>query len=110
MFSKRKLTIQVRMSQEERQIIEELAVRMRRSCSDTLRVLALEKADILGLPGTNRLPGGSINLPPSPEIVVDPADVHPMVFDALRRAKLADDLSSKDELTPDDDKEFWENL
>ena len=109
MFSKRKLTIQVRMSQEERQIIEELAIWMRRSCSDALRVLALEKADILGLPGTNRAPGGSINLPPSPEIVVDPADVVPEFLEALRRGESATLPSSMDEMTPEE-KDLWDTL
>ena len=104
MFNRRKLTVQVRMSQEEREIIEQVAAHMRRSCSDALRVLALEKAEVLGLPG------GSINLPPPLEIVINPEDVHPVVIEVLRRAKSADDLSSQDELTPEDDKEFWDNL
>jgi hypothetical protein len=52
MFNRRKLTVQVRMSKEERELLEEVAIRLRRSCSDTLRVLALEKAEEMGLTET----------------------------------------------------------
>lgn len=45
MFSKHKLTVQVHLSKEERALIDDVAVALRRSCGDTLRVLALERVE-----------------------------------------------------------------
>ena len=49
MSNKRAGYIQVRLTQEERGVIDAVAQHMRRSRSDTLRILALDKAEALGL-------------------------------------------------------------
>ncbi len=49
MNDKRDAYVQARVTPKELAVIESLARRMRRSRSDTLRVLALEKAETLGL-------------------------------------------------------------
>ena len=49
MNDKRDAYINTRVTPQERQIISLLARQLRRSRSDTLRILALEKAEELGL-------------------------------------------------------------
>ena len=56
MNHKRNLYVQVRLTQEERKLIDDVAKYMRRSRSDAMRTLALEKAEVLGLiPPTKKI-------------------------------------------------------
>lgn len=49
MNNKRDLYVHSRVTKQEMQVIDALARHMRRTRSDTMRVLALEKAEELGL-------------------------------------------------------------
>jgi hypothetical protein len=49
MNNKRKLYVQARVTQQEMVVIDAVARRLRRTRSDALRFLALEKAEMLGL-------------------------------------------------------------
>jgi hypothetical protein len=49
MNDKRKLYVQARVTRQEMAVIDAVARRLRRTRSDALRFLALEKAEILGL-------------------------------------------------------------
>lgn len=49
MNNKRKLYVQARVTRQEMAVIDAVAHRLRRTRSDTLRFLALEKAEMLGL-------------------------------------------------------------
>ena len=60
MNSKRDAYVHTRVTQRELRTIDALARHLRRSRSDTMRVLALEKAEELGL----------MPLPPRPKTVV----------------------------------------
>ena len=60
MNEKRDAYVNTRVTRQEMQIISVLARHLRRSRSDTMRVLALEKAEELGL----------MPLPPRPKTVV----------------------------------------
>ena len=49
MNNKRKLYVQARVTRQEMAVIDAVARRLRRTRSDALRFLALEKAEMLGL-------------------------------------------------------------
>ena len=49
MNDKRKLYVQARVTRQEMAVIDAVARRLRRTRSDALRFLALEKAEMLGL-------------------------------------------------------------
>ena len=49
MNNKRKLYVQARVTRQEMAVIDAVARRLRRTRSDALRFLALEKAETLGL-------------------------------------------------------------
>jgi hypothetical protein len=49
MNNKRDAYVNTRVTQNELEVIDALAQRMRRTRSDTLRILALEKAEEIGL-------------------------------------------------------------
>jgi hypothetical protein len=49
MNNKRKLYVQARVTRREMAVIDAVARRLRRTRSDALRFLALEKAEMLGL-------------------------------------------------------------
>lgn len=49
MSDKRDAYVHTRVTQKEMQVIDALARRLRRTRSDTMRVLALEKAEAMGL-------------------------------------------------------------
>jgi hypothetical protein len=86
MFSKHKLTVRVHLSKEERALIDDVAVALRRSCGDTLRVLALEKIEEMAATPLDMLLAGLLAVSPTPVLPsIQPAPPTPDDDDDLPR-------------------------